>query len=226
VSEIVAGGHEGLTERRHAMIGPLTQSVLGLVAIILGIVGLAIAAQNATVPQYLGAVAAIALGVSLVFVGATLVVSYARMAAVARGTSAAEGPMVGTTVDLFLGGAIVILGILALLKIDAALLIAIQAIVVGVGLLMSSAAAIRLATIEIDASGDNPMARRIAEEIVFATSSVRIIAGIAVTILGIIAVTGVAPITLALVSAIVAGSALVLNSSTLSMRVAGMLSAH
>lgn len=223
MSGLVAGGHEGMAERRNVMVGPMTQSVLGLVAIILGIVGLAMAAQNGAVPQYLGAVAAIALGVSLVFVGATLVVSYARMAAAANPSGTAESPMVGTTVDLFLGGAIVILGILSLLKVDAGLLIGVQAILVGVGLMMSSAAAIRLSSIEIGASGDNPVARRIAEEIVFATSSVRIIAGIAVTILGIIAVTGVDPITMALVAAIVAGSALVLNSSALSVRVAGML---
>lgn len=223
MSGAVVGGHEGLGERRNIVVGPMTQSVLGLVAVILGIVGLAIAAQNGAVPQYLSAVAAIALGVSLVFVGATLVVSYARMAAATRPAGAAESPMVGTTVDLFLGGAIVILGILALLKVDAGLLIAVQAILVGVGLMMSSAASIRLASIEIGTSTDNPVARRIAEEIVYATSSVRIIAGIAVTILGIIAVTGVAPITMALVAAIVAGSALVLNSSALTVRVAGML---
>jgi hypothetical protein len=223
MSGVVVGGHEGLGERRNFVVGPMTQSVLGLVAVILGIVGLAIAAQNGAVSEYLGAIAAIALGVSLVFVGATLVVSYARMAAAANPAGTAESPMVGTTVDLFLGGAIVILGILALLKVDAGLLVAIQAILVGVGLMMSSAAAMRLSSIEIAASGNTPVARRIAEEIVFATSSVRIIAGIAVTILGIVAVTGIAPMTLALIAAIVAGSALVLNSSALSVRVAGML---
>ena len=66
---------------------------------------------------------------------------------------------------------------------------------------------------------ERTMARRIGEEMVFAAASVRAIAGVAVGILGILALVGTTyALVLTLAAMIVGGAALLLNSTSLSNR--------
>jgi hypothetical protein len=223
MSQAVFGGHEWMAERQLLGGRTMSQGIFGVVAIILGIVGLAIQAAHPDVPTYLDAIAAIALGVGLVTVGIALTAGYARLAARVEGASVAGGQMMGTTVDMFLGFAVIVLGILALLRIVPAVLVPVQAILIGVGLMFNSAASVRLATLEADVAGERTVARRIGEELVLASAGVRAIAGVAVVILGIVAIVGTYPLILTLAAAIVAGAAMLVNGTTLSSRMMGVL---
>ncbi|MGH7155609.1 MAG: hypothetical protein ACREF3_16900, partial [Acetobacteraceae bacterium] len=176
----------------------MSQGIFGLVAIVLGIIGLAIAATHPTVPMYLDAIAAIALGLSLVAVGVALAAGYGRLAARVEGAMSGQ-MMGGTTMDMFLGFAVVILGILALLHIASPILVPVQVILIGAGLMLNSAASTRLASLEAEVVGaERPLGRRVSEEMVYATAGVRAIAGIAVIILGIVAVVSTAEAALVL----------------------------
>ncbi len=219
MSQAVMGGHEMVAERQVLGGRTMSQGIFGIVAVILGIVGLAIAAAHPAVPMYLDAIAAIALGVSLIVVGTAFAAAYGRLLARAEGAAAMGGQMMGTTVGMFLGSAVIILGILALLGVASTILIPIQVIVIGAGLILNSAASVRLANLEVDMAVERTMAQRIGEELVFATASVRAIAGVAVGILGILALVGSAyAMVLTLAAMIVGGAALLLNSTSLSSR--------
>lgn len=219
MSQAVMGGHEMAAERQVLGGRTMSQGIFGIVAVILGIVGLAIATAHPAVPMYLDAIAAIALGVSLIVVGTAFAAAYGRLLARAEGAGAMGGQMMGTTVGMFLGSAVIILGILALLGVASTVLIPIQVIVIGAGLILNSAASVRLANLEVDMAVERPMAQRIGEELAFATASVRAIAGVAVGILGILALVGSAyAMVLTLAAMIVGGAALLLNSTSLSSR--------
>ena len=69
MSQAVMGGHEIVTERMALGGRTASQGIFGIVAVILGIVGLAIATAHPVMPMYLDAIAAIALGLSLIVVG-------------------------------------------------------------------------------------------------------------------------------------------------------------
>lgn len=225
MSQAVMGGHDWVADRQSLGGRTMSQGIFGLVAIILGIVGLAIASVHPEVPMYLDAIAAIALGLSLVAVGAALAAGYGRLAARVEGAMSGQ-MMSGTTMDMFLGFAVVILGILSLLHIASPILVPVQVILIGAGLMLNSAASTRLATLEAEvAAPDRPIGRRVSEEMVYAAAGVRAIAGIAVVILGIIAVVSSAEVALSLtlVAMIVAGAALLLNGTSLSSRMVGFL---
>ena len=221
MSQAVMGG--GYLERRSVGGRTMSEGVFGVIAIILGIVGLAFAASRADVMLYLDAVAGIALGVSLIAVGAALAASYGRVLSRVEGADASGGSMAGTSMDGFLGAAVVILGILALLHIVPWVLIPVQVILIGAGMVFNGAASVRLANIEAEFTESRAAVRRVLEEVVFATASVRMVAGVAVMILGILSVVGTEQTILTLVAMLVAGTALLLNSTSLSSRMLGVL---
>ena len=218
MSQAVTGVQETPGERLATGGRTMSQGMFGGIALVLGIVGLAIAGTHHGTEMYLSAVAQISLGVALIVFGMALAMAYIRLAAEATGASAPGGTVTGTTADTFLGVAVVILGVLALLNVASAILVPVAVIVVGVGMILNSAAAVRAATLETELTGERTAARRVSEELVFATSSIRAVAGIAVSILGIIALSGADAMVLTLAAAIIAGAAMLLASTSLSGR--------
>lgn len=218
---VMGGGHDVYAERQTIAGRPMSQGLLGIASVILGIVGLAIGSAHPDVPVYLDAIAAIILGVSLVMAGAGFAVAYARLAARVEG--AAGGQTTGMTAGMFLGSSVIVLGILGVLRVATSAVVPVAVIVVGVGLIMSSGAAIRLAMLEGELSADRPIARRMGEELAFATASMRAIAGIAVVVLGIVALAGAYALVLTLAAMIVAGAALLMNGAPLSSQMVSIL---
>jgi hypothetical protein len=217
MSQALMGAHE--TDERLATGGrTMSQGMFGGIALVLGIVGLAILGSHHGAVFYLDAVAQISLGVALVVFGMALAMAYARLAAQTQGVGGLGGTVTGTTGDMFLGGAAVILGVLAVLNVAPAVLVPVAVIVVGVGMILNSVAAVRATTLETDLIAERTPARRVSEELVFATASIRAVAGIAVGILGIIGLTGADAMVLTLAAAIVAGAAMLLASTSLSGR--------
>lgn len=204
----------------------MSQGMFGGIALVLGIVGLAIAGARPGAEAYLDAIAQISLGVALVVFGVALAAAYARLVARLDSSASLGGTVTGTTADMFLGGSVVILGVLALLNVAADILVPVEVILIGVGLLLNSVSSARAASLELSTSeySQQSLARRVNEELALATASVRAIAGIAVAILGILGLVDPAQaMVLTLVAAIVAGAAMLLASTTLSGRLVGTL---
>jgi hypothetical protein len=231
MSQATTGGH-GLPAERLALGGrTMSQGMFGGIALVLGIVGLAVLGNRPDPAMYLDAIAQLALGVALIVFGVALATAYARLIAGTEVANGIEGTATGTTGDMFLGAAVVILGVLALLRIATDVLIPVQVILVGLGLLLNSISSVRASTLEAPALGGSDMAgrvvaRRVNEELVWATAGVRVLAGVAVGILGIIALANGNAAVLTLSAAIVAGAAMLLASTTLSSRLIVSLSAR
>jgi hypothetical protein len=231
MSQATTGGH-GLPAERLALGGrTMSQGMFGGIALVLGIVGLAVLGNRPDPAMYLDAIAQLALGVALIVFGVALATAYARLIAGTEVANGIEGTATGTTGDMFLGAAVVILGVLALLRIATDVLIPVQVILVGLGLLLNSVSSVRASTLEAPALSGSDMAgrvvaRRVNEELVWATAGVRVLAGVAVGILGIIALANGNAAVLTLSAAIVAGAAMLLASTTLSSRLIVSLSAR
>jgi hypothetical protein len=212
-------GHEGFAERQTFVDrSTMSQGLLGIAAIILGIVGLAIMHAHPNVPVYLAAIAVIILGISLMVAGTGFAVAYGRLAA---RMESAGGQMSGMSAGMLLGSSVVVLGILGILSVASEILVPIAVIVIGSGLILSSGASVRMATLEGDLATERTAARRVNEETVFATAAFRAIAGIAVVILGILGLSGGVALVLTLAAVIVAGAAL--NGPSVDSRVATFL---
>ena len=215
MSQTIISGQEAPAERLALGGRTMSQGMFGGIALVLGIVGLAIAGNYPSAETYLDAIAQISLGLSLIVFGMALAMAYIRVVSNVE----SPGTVTGTTADMFLGGAVVILGVLALVHIVPQILIPTAAIVVGVGLLLNSASSVRAATLETDVSAERTLVRRVNEELVFATASLRAVAGVSVVVLGILGLTISADtMVLTLVAAIVAGAAMLLASTSLSSR--------
>lgn len=229
MSEAVTGRPE-MPAYRLALGGrTMSQGMFGGIALVLGIVGLAVAGTRPGAEGYLDAIAQISLGVALIVFGVALAGAYARLLAKLDPAASLGGTVTGTTADIFLGGTVIILGVLALLQVVPEVLVPVAVILIGSGLMLNSIASVRAATLELSAvsAGDEQtLARRAAEELAFATAGVRAIAGLAVSILGILSLVNPTWMVLTLTAAIVGGAAILLASTTLSSRVTGALSAR
>lgn len=227
MSEATMSG-QGKPATRLALGGrTMSQGMFGGIALVLGIVGLAIAGTRPNAEGYLDAIAQLSLGVALIVFGVALAAAYARLLSRLDPSTTFGGTVTGTTADMFLGGAVVILSVLALLRVVPDVLIPVTVILIGVGLMLNSIASVRATTLQLSAGsegGESILAHRVAEEFVLATAGVRAIAGIAVSVLGILGLVSAETMVLTLAAAIVAGAAMLLASTTLCSRLVGTLS--
>ena len=112
----------------------MVEAIGGVAALVLGILGL-----TGTIPGILAACAAMALGVALAIQGGGMAARYEEIAAVDPQTSE-KIELVGGTGEEILGGvAGAVLGLLALVGIAPAILLACASIVFGAALLLGSA---------------------------------------------------------------------------------------
>lgn len=206
----------GIDKPRGQVVGRGTRAtflVLGLGAIVLGIIGLA--EETAIHREYLDAVAAIVLGVALLGTGARLLGGYTRLVA----EEAAQGvPAGGIMLAFYLGAAVLVLGVLALLQVIPTLLIAIAIVIVGVGVMFSGALMARLQAHQLAAGGADDGTNQVIQDLALAAASPQVAAGITAIVLGILAVVGFSPIVLTLISAIVLGVAELLSGSAFGQR--------
>ena len=203
--------------------GSTIEALAGLGALVLSIIGLADVA-----PAYMVAIAAIVLGAGLLFEGGFIAAEYRKLLAAAT-AGPIESPA-GVTLDIAeLGGglsaqslagiAAIVLGILGLLGIAEPALMAIGAIVLGVGILLGSSAMSRLNALRIEAGTQHETARQVAHEAMSGAIGTDALVGVAAIVLGILALIGIASQTLNLVAMLTLGSALLLSGSALAARV-------
>jgi ABC-type microcin C transport system duplicated ATPase subunit YejF len=128
---------------------------------------------------------------------------------------------------LFLVGfAGIVLGVLALLGLYAPVLTAAAAIAFGAALVISSSAVWQLLTSRSIAARferHSPLLRVMASEVAAGSAGLQAMAGLAVIVLGILAVAGVYTTGLSLIALLIAGAAIVLTGSSLSGSMTGLM---
>ncbi|HEY5312596.1 MAG TPA: hypothetical protein VIK18_08750, partial [Pirellulales bacterium] len=159
----------------------VVEAAVGLAGVVLAILGLV-----GVAPPYMAAIATLAIGAALAFQGAAW---HARTG--------------GTTVsaEFTAGLAGIVLGILAILGIEPAILIPVAVLVFGAGLLLSSGSTMNFGS-----------------ETALTGSGSHVLCGIAGIVLGIIALISTAALTLSLVALLALGCAVSLGSNTWSHR--------
>ena len=187
-------------------MGPLTEAAAGLAVIVLAIVGLANVA-----PFDLAAIATIIVGAALLLQVANAANEYvleASKSSVAATSAGFGNAMAG---GFMAGGVGIVLGILALLGTGTAQLIAVALIVFGGALLLSAGMTAEMSWARIGPEADavHAMARQAAT----AAGGAQALIGLAVAILGILALLQIQVGALILVGFLALGASLLLTSA-------------
>jgi hypothetical protein len=206
------------TSTEVASYGGFVDALGGIATIVLAIIGLA-----GVKSVDLLSIATVVFGAALLIQGGAMLSEYAGIEVGEAGTSTGGGGLA----SLFgVGVAGIVLGVLALLGVRAPILTSVAAIAFGGALIISASSVWALLTSRSVAARfetRNTMLQRVAAEIAAGSSGVQAMAGLAVIVLGILAVSGIYTEELALVALLVAGAAVVMTGSTLSGTMIGFM---
>jgi hypothetical protein len=187
-----------------ASYGGFVDAVGGIATVVLAIIGLA-----GVKPEIMVSIATVVFGAALLIQGGAMLTEFALI----ETTPEAGTPATGV-------------GILALLGVYAPILTSVAAIAFGSALVISSSAVWQLLTtrsFEARFQARSPMLRVMASEVAAGSAGLQAMAGLAVIVLGILAVAGIFPAALTLIAFLVAGAAIVLTGSTLSGTMIGFM---
>jgi len=193
--------------------GSFAEMAGGIGAIVLAIVGLA-----GIVPIVLAAIAMVSIGAALAVEGTAIAVEYRRLfCKLADNEVHANELSGGMSAEFFTGIAGVVLGILAIIGVHPIFLLAVSAIVLGIGIAFSSGSKARLNQLRLERT-ENTLLQRIAKDAVITSIGTDVLAGLGASILGILALLGIVPIILTLVAVLVMGGTILLGGSALGSR--------
>jgi hypothetical protein len=202
-----------------ASYGGFVDALGGIATVVLAIIGLA-----GVHPEILIAIATVVFGAALLIQGGAMLTEFALIETTREAGTASTGG--GLSALFLVGFAGIVLGVLALLGVDASILTAVSAIAFGAALVVSSSAVWQLLTSRSIAerfNTRNPVVRVMASEVAAGSSGLQAMAGLAVIVLGILAVAGIFTMALTLIAFLVAGAAIVLTGSTLSGMMTGFM---
>ncbi len=200
-----------------ATYGGFVDALGGIAAIVLAIIGLA-----GVHPEVLVSIATIVFGAALLIQGGTMLSEFAMEP---EGSASAVGGG-GLTALFLVGVAGIVLGVLALLGLHAAMLTSIAVIAFGAALALSSSSVWQLLTSRSMAAqfqARAPVLRIIANEVAVGSAMLQAMGGVAVIVLGILAVAGLYTVPLTLIGILVSGAAILLTGSTLSGTMVGFM---
>ena len=207
-----------------ANYGGVVDAIGGAATVVLAIIGL-----SGTSSTMLLAIATIVFGAALLIQSGAILSELTHMIFPAGAAAPVEEFSGGGLSLVFLvGTAGIVLGVLALLGIDSVPLTAIAVIAFGAALVFGSNAVWsvhRMKQAAFRASGQRIAAGAeiLATEIAAGSAGLQCIAGLAGLVLGILAVTGTAPVALGLVALLVMGATILMTGSTLSGMVQGFM---
>lgn len=209
MADIVAG--------ERASYGGFVDVVGGLATVLLAIIGL-----TGLAPSIMLGIVTIIFGAALLIQGGAMLSEYARIVFPAGTTAVAIDQFGGGSLSaIFLVGASgIVLGLLALLGIQPAILTAVAVIAFGSALVLSSNSVLNLHRLKasIETAGTQSAhtgSEILAAEMAFGSAGIQAIAGLAAIVLGILAVVGTNPGVLSLVALLVLGATLLLTGTTL-----------
>ena len=189
-----------------AAVAPLTEGAAGIAVIVLCIIGL-----GATAAASMASISVIIIGAGLLIEAANTAIEYGRTVS---GNAVGEVAEAGADmmVECMAGGTGIVLGILALIGINAAHLAPAALIVFGAALLLAGASATRIGTVGMTESG---AARTVSWRSELAPSrGLQMLIGVAAVVLGILAFVITAnTAVLLLVGLLVVGAALLATSA-------------
>jgi hypothetical protein len=191
--------------------GSLAQSLGGLAAIILAIVGLA-----RIFPQYMVAIAALVVGAAFIFQGGNTFMEYSRVlpkAFAGRGGRSMIGS--GVSIDVLAGVAGIVLGVLALVTVTPTVLLPVAVIVFGAALIGSSGDTSRLNALKHEQSKADDTLEQVARESFSMGDGTQVFVGLASIVLGIIGLIGYDWTVLTLVALLIIGVAILVSSTAI-----------
>jgi hypothetical protein len=192
----------------------LAQSLGGLAAIILAIVGLA-----HVVPQYMVAIAALAIGAALIFQGGNTFMEFSSLLpklSAGRLGNATVGSSVST--EVLAGFTGIILGILALVTVTPDVLLPVAVIVFGAALIFTSGDVSRVSTLKLEQATSDETAQHVARQSFPMGGGTQALVGLTSVILGIIALIGYDWAVLSLVALLVMGVVVLVSSTAIMER--------
>jgi hypothetical protein len=198
-----------------ATYGGFVDALGGIAAIVLAIIGL-----SGVHPEVLVSIATIVFGAALLIQGGTMLSEFAM-----EPESSAVGGG-GLTALFLVGVAGIVLGVLALLGLHATVLTSVAVIAFGAALALSSSAVWQLLTSRSMAAqfqARAPVLQIIASEVAIGSAMLQAMGGVAVIVLGILAVAGLFTVPLTLIGILVSGAAILLTGSTLSGTMVGFM---
>jgi hypothetical protein len=202
-----------------AAYGGFVDALGGIATIVLAVIAL-----SGIKADVLLSIATIVFGAALLIQGGAMLSEFAQIEANAQTPTAASGAGVS---GLFLVGvAGIVLGVLALLGVHPLILTSVAAIAFGGALIVSASAVWQLLTsrsMTTRFQSRGSMLSAIASDVAAGSSGVQGAAGLAMIVLGILAVSGTFSLTLTLVALLVAGAAIVMTGSTLSGAMIGFM---
>lgn len=197
--------------------GSTIEALGGAAAVILTILGLAHVATESMM-----AIAAIVLGGSLFLQGGLVAAEYNEILSRFEGGPFAEfGGGLGA--EALAGVSGILLGILALFGLEAQTLMAVAAIVLGGGLVLSSGVASRLNSVKIEIAKGSAEAKSAAHEAVYGASFTQILVGLGAVVLGVLALLSIASTVLILVALLAIGVSTLFSGGALITRMWAML---
>ncbi|HEX8828312.1 MAG TPA: hypothetical protein VF778_09375 [Xanthobacteraceae bacterium] len=199
--------------------GGFVDALGGIATIVLAIIGLA-----GVKAEMLVAIATVVFGAALLIQGGAMLTEFAQTETAAETGGPTSGG--GLSALFLVGFAGIVLGVLALLGIYAPVLTAAAAIAFGAALVISSSAVWQLLTSRSIAARferHSPLLRVMASEVAAGSAGLQAMAGLAVIVLGILAVAGVYTTGLSLIALLIAGAAIVLTGSSLSGSMTGLM---
>jgi hypothetical protein len=216
-----------LLRESSAAYGGLVDAIGGIATIVLAVCGLA-----GIHPPLMAAIATIVFGIALLIQGGTMLSEYAQI-------FFPSGAKATTTMDQFGGSSLsavflvgaggIVLGVLALLDIESAVLTPVAAIAFGTALVLSSNAVwhlyvLRRASVKTEGAPEFAGREILASEMASGSAGIQALAGLAAVVLGILAVAGNrADLTLNLVALLALGATVVLTGGSLSATVLSLM---
>lgn len=202
--------------------GSATEALGGGGAIVLAILGL-----SGVVPTFMIAIAAIVLGVALLFQGGAVATEYRRIMNASETSERVEKMELGGGLgaEVLAGGAAIVLGILALLGLESVILVSVSNIVLGTGILLASGTLARLNDIQVTRRHNDVAHQKLAHEAVSSTNAVQVLVGLSAIVLGILALIGIQPLTLNLVAQLAIGSSILLSGTAITGRMLSVFGA-
>ena len=209
-----------------AAYGGFVDAAGGIVTIVLAIVGL-----SHTAPEMMVSVATIVFGAALLIQGGAMLSEYAQIVPTLSREASAQFGGGGLSAVFLAGAAGIVLGILALLGVQTAVLTSAAIIAFGAALMLSSNAVwhlhsakrASLATPVTPASPPASTTEILANEMAYGSATMQALAGLAAIVLGVIALAGGNATVLPLVALLALGGTLILTGSTLSATVMGFM---
>jgi len=202
--------YTGDNTARMVEAGSTGEAIAGAAAVVLGILGLI-----GVYPSALDSIACIAAGAGLLMAGGAIAGRFSRLANSSESNQPRQEVTGSLGMEALAGAAGVVLGILALLGVGTISLLAVAAIVLGAGLIMAGGTRSRLESMSrLHVTGES----RTMQDVVYVSSGSDVLVGVGTIVLGILALSGIAPLTLTLVSMLAVGAAILLGGSTIAAR--------